>query len=198
MPKQPSRIVKPKASGKSKGTTKKKTTRAGRSEGRRAHQQYGTSKLETYFATEFLDKLGLDYIYEYEAREIKRFYDFAIVKLVPKTERYLVENNGITGLDQVKCYYRIIALVEINGSYFHTDPRLFDESKMNRMQRHNRFVDELKESWCIRNNIPLLTFWEYDIRNDAKKVTNDLKSFMDAFLSEQERKLKISDPRART
>lgn len=198
MPKQPSRIVKPKASSKSKGTTKKKTTRAGRSGGRRTHQQYGTSKLETYFATEFLDKLGLDYIYEYEAREIKRFYDFAIVKLVPKTERYLVENNGITGLDQVKCYYRIIALCEIDGGWFHSDPRLVDENKMNYMQRHNKFVDELKDAWCMRNNIPLLRFWEEDIRKNPDKVMNSLKSFMDAFLSEQERKRKISDPRART
>ena len=37
---------------------------------------YGTSKLEEDFAKNFLDKLGLEYIYQFEAKEIGRFYDF--------------------------------------------------------------------------------------------------------------------------
>ena len=31
---------------------------------------YGTSKLEEYFAKQFLDKLGLKYVYEYEVSYI--------------------------------------------------------------------------------------------------------------------------------
>lgn len=40
------------------------------------HKQYGTSKLEEKFAREYLDKLGVEYIYQFEAKDIKRFYDF--------------------------------------------------------------------------------------------------------------------------
>lgn len=42
------------------------------------HPEYGTSKLENKFAKEFLDKLGVEYIYQFEAKDIGRFYDFAI------------------------------------------------------------------------------------------------------------------------
>ena len=199
MPKQPSRIKgKPSPSSSKGNVTKRTVTRKKKigsgSKKRNQNQQYGTSKLETYFATEFLDKLGIDYIYEYEAKPIKRFYDFAIVRLVPKTPRLLVEENGITSLDQVKCYYRILALCEVNGGYWHGDPRLLTDGKLSRMQQHNQFVDGLKESWCTRNNIPLLIFWEKDIREDPKSVMDTLKAFMSSITHEEERNRKISGP----
>ena len=43
---------------------------------KRKHPKYGTSKLEEKFAKEFLDKLGVRYERQFEAKEIKRFYDF--------------------------------------------------------------------------------------------------------------------------
>ena len=42
------------------------------------NKEYGTSKLEQDFARNFLDKLKLKYVYQFEARDIKRFYDFAV------------------------------------------------------------------------------------------------------------------------
>lgn len=44
----------------------------------RNHPKYGTSKLEDKFAKEFLDKLGVPYVRQFEAKDIGRFYDFAI------------------------------------------------------------------------------------------------------------------------
>ena len=41
---------------------------------------FGTSKLEEDFAKEFLDKLGVEYIYQYEAKSIGRWYDFYITQ----------------------------------------------------------------------------------------------------------------------
>ena len=60
--------------------------------------KYGISKLETYFAKEYLDKLGLKYIYEYEAKDIGRFYDFAITlyQEIP----FIMENKH--GIDCIK------------------------------------------------------------------------------------------------
>ena len=45
---------------------------------KRKHAQYGTSKLEEDFARDFLDKLGIEYVYQYEAKDIKRYFDFFI------------------------------------------------------------------------------------------------------------------------
>lgn len=45
---------------------------------KRWHPKYGTSKLEEDFAKEFLDKLGVEYVYQFEAKDIGRFYDFRI------------------------------------------------------------------------------------------------------------------------
>lgn len=45
---------------------------------KKKHPQYGTSKLEEDFAKEFLDKLGVKYVYQFEAKDIGRFYDFRI------------------------------------------------------------------------------------------------------------------------
>ena len=44
----------------------------------RKHQEFGTSKLEERFAHNFLDKLGVDYIYQFKAASIGRYYDFYI------------------------------------------------------------------------------------------------------------------------
>ena len=62
---------------------------------KRVKPKYGTSKLEDKFASEFLDKLGLSYERQYEAKDIRRFYDFAIR-----------QSNGA------------IVLIEVDGDYW--------------------------------------------------------------------------------
>lgn len=116
---------------------------------KRNHPQYGTSKLEEDFAKEFLDKLGVEYTYQFEAKDIKRWYDF-----------YLPKHN---------------LLIEIDGSYFHSDPRLVKENEMNPMQKRNKRVDEYKDKWALMHGIPIIRFWEKDIRENPKKVMDELK-----------------------
>ena len=41
-------------------------------------KQYGTSKLEEQFARDFLDKLEVPYKWQFEAKDIGRFFDFRI------------------------------------------------------------------------------------------------------------------------
>lgn len=53
------------------------------------HPEYGTSKLEDRFAKEFLDKLGIKYVTQYYAKEIKRYYDVFI-----PSHRILIEIDG--------------------------------------------------------------------------------------------------------
>lgn len=53
------------------------------------HPKYGTSKLEKKFAKEFLEKLGVKYEEQFEAKDIKRFYDFYLPEY-----RMLIEVDG--------------------------------------------------------------------------------------------------------
>lgn len=55
----------------------------------RNHPLFGTSKLEKDFAEQFLDKLGLEYIWQFEAKDIGRFYDFYL-----PSHNLLIEIDG--------------------------------------------------------------------------------------------------------
>ena len=115
----------------------------------RVHPKFGTSKLEEDFARDFLDKLKVRYVYQFEAKDIGRFYDF-----------YLPDVNLI---------------IEIDGSYYHSDPRLVKEENMNPMQKRNKRVDEYKDRWALMHGIPLIRIWEKDIRENPKMVMDELK-----------------------
>ena len=119
---------------------------------KRNHPKFGTSKLEEDFATEFLDKLGVDYLPQYEAADIGRFYDYAIKS----------PGGGMM-------------LIEIDGSYYHSDPRLVKEEEMSPMQKKNKRVDEIKNKWALMHGIPLIRIWEKDIRDNPKMVMDYLK-----------------------
>lgn len=115
----------------------------------KVHPKFGTSKLEQDFAEQFLDTLGVDYIWQFEAKDIGRFYDF-----------YLPKHN---------------LLIEVDGSYYHADPRVVDESKLSPMQKKNKRVDEHKNEWALLHSIPIMRIWEYDIRNNPSGVMKQLK-----------------------
>ena len=142
-----------------KNKTKKRTVskvKKTRGAVRPHHQKYGTSKLEEDFARDFLDKLGIKYIYQFEAKDIGRFYDFAIIL-----------NNEMTTGNMI--------LIEIDGDWYHSHPDLVKEGEMNPMQKHNKRVDEYKDKWALLHGIPLIRIWEKDIRENPKMVMDELK-----------------------
>ena len=116
------------------------------------HPKFGTSKLEQDFARDFLMKLGVRYEWQFEPKEIGRFYDF-----------YLPEHNLI---------------IEVDGGYYHADPRVVDESKLNPMQQRNKRVDEYKNRWAVAHGIPILRIWEKDIRESPGRVMEHLKKVL--------------------
>lgn len=116
---------------------------------KRNHPKFGTSKLEDDFAKSFLDKLKVKYTWQFEAKDIGRFFDY-----------YLPDYNLI---------------IEIDGGYYHSDPRLYEEKDLNKMQKRNKKVDEYKNKWALMHGIPILRIWEKDIREDPKGVMKMLK-----------------------
>lgn len=137
-------------------------------------KEYGTSKLEVDFARNFLDKLNLKYVYQYEARDIKRYYDFAVTVYDNYPFQYEVK-DGLKSIIQPETNVTISILIEVDGDYYHSNPELIDERKLNPMQKHNKFVDNIKNEWALKHGIPLLRFWENDIRNKPSKVYKKLE-----------------------
>lgn len=114
------------------------------------------SGLETYFKENFLDKLEINYTQQFEAKDIGRFYDF-----------HLKDKNNNS----------LRILVEIDGTYWHTDPRVYDKP-INPIQKRNKRVDEIKNKWALLHGFCLIRLWEYDIKNNPEKIINELKKHM--------------------
>lgn len=141
------------------------------------NKQYGTSKLERDFANDFLDKMGLVYVYQYEAKDIKRFYDFAIT--CDTGRDYLMEDkDGVHCVKQEGQYFEPDLLIEIDGDYYHANPNQYKDNCLSPMQKHNRFVDKLKDYWAGMHCITLLRFWEYDIRHNPKKIFDEMSKYV--------------------
>ena len=141
----------------------------------KAHKEYGTSKLEVFFAENYLNKLGLTYVYEFEVKEIGRFYDFAII--ADDSTLLKEERNGIMSVNDKTRVLDPLFMIEIDGSFFHSDPRVVDTKNLSPMQKRNIRVDGLKNRWCGEHHIPLLRVWEYDIYNDPELVRKKLAEF---------------------
>lgn len=80
-------------------------------------RKYGTSKLEADFAHEYLDKLGVKYIYQYEAKDIGRYFDFAIT--VYNNVQFITETkDGIECIKQDGQNVPISFIIEVDGGYW--------------------------------------------------------------------------------
>lgn len=109
---------------------------------------YGTSKLEIYFAENFLDKLGVKYEYQKQFKSINRVFDF-----------WIPECN---------------VLVECDGDYYHFNNETI-KKEPSRMQKKNMRVDKIKDKWALLNNILLIRVWENDIHKNPVKVMEMLE-----------------------
>lgn len=150
---------------RSKQVNKKKKTTIGEiikksiERSKKPHPKYGTSKLEKKFAKEFLDKLGIEYEEQFEAKDIKRFFDFKIKGRV---------------------------LLEIDGDYYHSYGKVYEE--MNPMQKKNARVDALKNKWAHSNGYKLIRIWEHDINENPKKVMKLLRDELDIIDKKEDKK----------
>ena len=127
---------------------------------KKAHPKYGTSKLEDHFAKNFLDVLGVKYVRQYEAKDIGRFYDF-----------FCPDANVI---------------IEVDGDYYHSYGLTYEEK--NPMQKHNQWVDKVKDEWALSHGIPILRIWEHDIHDNPDKVMKTLKESIGKYTEKQKKK----------
>lgn len=126
---------------------------------KKPHPKYGTSKLEKKFAKEFLEKLGIKYEEQFEAKDIKRYFDFKLEGRI---------------------------LIEVDGSYWHSYGKVYEE--MNPIQKRNARVDEIKNKWAHSNGYKLIRIWEHDINNNPQKVFEVLRKELNIVSKENDKK----------
>lgn len=127
----------------------------------RKHPEYGTSKLETKFANNFLKKLGIEFQTQFKAESIGRYYDF-----------YIPSANLI---------------IEIDGDYYHSFNILYEN--MSPMQKKNKRVDKDKDKWAKEHKISLMRIWEHDINNNPEEVMNMLKKEIPIYIEKNNKEL---------
>jgi very-short-patch-repair endonuclease len=126
-------------------------------------QEYGTSKLEKRFAENFLDKLGIEYVYQFKMVSIGRYLDF-----------YIPSCN---------------VAIEVDGDFYHSYGLVYEQ--MNPMQKKNKRVDEQKNHWCAVNCIKLIRIWEHDINEHPEKVMEMLREELHSAAIEEKRKAEM-------
>lgn len=125
------------------------------------HPEYGTSKLETKFANDFLKKLNIEFQTQFKAESIGRYYDF-----------YIPSANLI---------------IEIDGDYYHSFNILYEN--MSPMQKKNKRVDKDKDKWAKEHKISLIRIWEHDINNNPEEVMNMLKKEIPIYVEKNNKEL---------
>ena len=101
--------------------------------------------------------IGVKYVRQYEAKEIGRFYDF------------YCENANI--------------IIEVDGDYYHSYGLKYEEK--NPMQKHNEWVDRVKDEWALERGIPVIRIWEHDIHENPEKVMKILKEAIGKYTEKQ-------------
>lgn len=68
--------------------------------------------------------------------------------------------------------------IEVDGDYFHTNPKIYPHGPQTNTQRINAYRDCKKNKFCKDNKMKLYRFWESDILNDVRKIKCKLKELL--------------------
>jgi very-short-patch-repair endonuclease len=66
-------------------------------------------------------------------------------------------------------------MIECDGDYWHANPLFYKRKNLNATQRKNVGNDKRKNSYLKKNKVPLLRFWENDLKNNRETVLDRLK-----------------------
>ncbi len=103
-----------------------------------------SSNLELKFIEKFIKPYTEKYKTQYYLHDIKQFCDIFIPDLN--------------------------LVIEINGSYWHCDRRIYNYGPINDIQKEKIQKDEIKYTFLYKNGYNLIIVWEYDIINHADKI----------------------------
>ena len=67
-------------------------------------------------------------------------------------------------------------LLEVQGDYWHGNPELYEEQKLNHIQIKNKENDKIKKGFAEKNNLKLFYLWEKDFNDGNFKILEDIKN----------------------
>lgn len=89
--------------------------------------------------------------------------------LIKNNIKFIEEKNvGVFSFDIYLITYNIY--IEIDGDYWHSNPRIYKNGPQTKSQKINYFRDLKKDKFCKENNLNLIRIWEYDIKNNIEAV----------------------------
>ena len=103
-----------------------------------------SSKLEINFINDYIKPITEDFICQYYLKDINQFCDIYI-----PSKRLIIE---------------------VNGSYWHCDNRIYKNGPINDIQKRKIERDNIKYSYLNNNCYKLLIIWELDIKNNPEMV----------------------------
>lgn len=76
-------------------------------------------------------------------------------------------------------------LIEVDGDYFHSNPKIYPNGPQTKTQKINYARDISKNNFCIKNNLTLLRFWECDILQSSELIKEKLCNLRKSYQSEK-------------
>jgi very-short-patch-repair endonuclease len=111
-----------------------------------------TSKLENEFIDKFIMPLGEEVIRQFYIKDINQFCDCYLPK------------------------YNLV--IEINGRYWHCDPRFYKNGPINEKQKRRIEKDGIKSSYLDSHGFRLFVAWEDDIKSNPNLLIEDIKKLI--------------------
>jgi len=69
-------------------------------------------------------------------------------------------------------------LIEVQGDYWHANPKVYKNNQLNEMQKNNIIKDKEKNEFASKHNMKLFYIWEQDIRQGNFKVLDQIKEII--------------------
>ena len=71
-------------------------------------------------------------------------------------------------------------LIEVDGDYFHSNPKIYPNGPMTKTQKINHYRDLKKNSFVKQNDLTLYRYWESDILNNGDNIKCILKKLSES------------------
>jgi very-short-patch-repair endonuclease len=75
-------------------------------------------------------------------------------------------------------------LIEVDGDYWHSNPKIYPNGPKTKTQKINRYRDLKKNKFCEQNKHKLIRFWESDILGEPKWIEQKLEGLLKSVLGQ--------------
>lgn len=102
-----------------------------------------------------------------------------IFKKILQELRIDFKEEVVFGFFSVDFYLpRFNIYIEIDGDYFHCNPKIFPNGPVTKTQIINAANDKRKNTYFKNKNVKLVRFWEFDILNNKEEIQCSLKKLL--------------------